>query len=435
MSDAKLLPDVRLRWTVITGLLVVAAVFGGLTAWSLMAPIDGAVIATGNVQVESNRKTVKHLEGGIVAELRVREGTYVEAGDLLIRLDDAVDQASLALIDSQLDELRARRARLVAEQNDVETLALPDALTERAHLPQVRDVVDGQTNLSEARRETRTAEKGLLLQRIEQLKNQIGGFRAQQKSQEKQIALLEQELGGLRQLYEKGYAPITRILALEREVERLRGERGAHIAEIARTQSSIGEAEMEIVRSDKTFREEVITELREVEAKLIELSEQRIAVVDRLKRRDIVAPQAGFVLDLQAHTVGGVIAAGEPIMDIVPGNDALVIAAQVQPQDIDKIQVGSEARIRLSAFNQRTTPEIFGRVKTVSGDRLLDATTGLPYYLAFIEMPADTAEQLNDLSLVPGMPAESFIRTGERTAISYFLKPLTDSFARAFKED
>lgn len=263
-----------------------------MIAWSAFASIDGAVIAAGNLQVESNRKTVQHLEGGIVAEIHVREGEPVQAGDLLIRLDDAVDRANLALIDGQLDERLVRQARLSAERDDAKVITFPDNLATRTGIPRIMDIVTGQVNLFEARRSTREAEIDLLTQRIRQSGNQIDGLEAQQHSQQAQVTLLEQEIVGLRQLYEKGYAPITRILALEREAESLRGERGAHIAEIARVNNAIGEAEMEIVRLERSFKEEVIGELREVEAEIVELSERRIAVEDRLKRRGIYAPRS-----------------------------------------------------------------------------------------------------------------------------------------------
>ena len=417
------------------GLAVLSLVFGGLAVWSITAPIDGAVIAPATLRVETNRKAVQHLEGGIVAELLVREGDYVRAGEPLVRLDDTVARANLAVIDSQLDELLARRARLIAERDMSEQVSFPEQLRDRMDKPEVRELVKGQRSLFEARRETLAVEIRLLGQRVRQLDDKIGGLEAQMASKANQLELLEQEIAGLRTLYKKGYAPITRILALEREAERLRGERGAHAGEIAETRNAIGEARVQAVRLRKDFREQVISELRDVQVRIAELTERHITAKDQLKRSDILAPREGNVLGLAVHTVGGVVTPGEPVMYIVPEDDALLIEARVRPQDIDKVAIGSEALIRLSAFNQRTTPEFYGEVRTVSRDSMVDEITGEPYYLTLIGLPEERPPALRDLTLIPGMPAETFIQTGERTAISYLLKPLTDSLARAFREE
>ena len=423
------------RFYIWFGSLVLASVFGGIATWSVVGPIDGAVIATATLQVESNRKAVQHLEGGIVGEILVREGDTVRTGDILIRLDDTVARANLAIIDSQLDELLARRARLIAERDGLQTIGFPTALTARDDGPHVQEIIDGQRRHFVARRQTRNAQLDLLTQRARRLEDKIAGLQAQRASKLRQIELLERELVGLRDLHAKGFAPLTRILALEREAERLAGERGAHTAEIAEARNAIGEAEMQMLQVAKDFRTSVIGELRDAQVRIAELSERRIAARDQLRRIDILAPRDGTVLGLTVHTVGGVIAPGEPIMHVVPDGDRLLVAARVLPQDIDNIRIGSQTVIRLSAFSQRRTPEVVGQVETVAADSLADEVTGEPYYLALIALPDTLPPAFDDLTLVPGMPAETFIKTGERSAMSYLLKPLLDSLQRAFREE
>ena len=423
------------RFYVLLGTFLILSVFGGIAVWSAVAPIDGTVMAPATVRVETNRKAVQHLEGGIVSEIVVSEGESVQAGDLLARLDDTVASANLKIVEGQLDELVARRARLIAERDNAKLIAFPRTLTLRSEEPEVADILKGQLGHFDARRATRHTETDLLRQRMRQLEDKIGGLRAQNGSKAKQIGILGQEIRSLRALHEKGYAPITRILALERDAERLRGERGEHMAEIAEAHNAIGEAEMEIVRIEKTFQEEVIAELRDVQARIAELSEQRVAAEDQFRRGEILAPRQGTILGLAVHTLGGVVRAGEPLMYIVPEDDRWVIEAQVSPHDIDKVTVGSEAFVRFSAFNQRLTPELAGQVVRVSGDSMVNDTTGAPYYSALVDVPEQTLLALKDVKLVPGMPAEVFIRTGERSAISYLVKPLVDGVRRAMREE
>jgi HlyD family secretion protein len=434
-SDGSRSTDDGFRTPLVFGLFALGTLVGGGMLWSLLAPISGAVIAAGTLQVESNRKTIEHLEGGIVEAILVREGERVREGQPLIRLDDATERANLALFEASLDEMAARRARLLAELTDADQPSFPALLSRGSAAEDVRKIVEGERALFETRREARLSERRLLDRRIEQIESEIEASTAQRQSAARQIELLEEELAGLRKLYDAGYESRTRVRGLEREIARLAGERGAQAAAIARARSQIDGARLELLRAEKTLREEVLAEMRDVESRTVELGERRVVLLAQMGRREIKAPLAGVVLSLRVHTVGGVIMPGEPIMDIVPGDDRLIVSARIFPQDVDRVRPGAPARVRLPAFNQRTTPELSGAIKLVSGDRLLDEATGLPYYLIHIELPRDLPGALKMDSLVPGMPAEVFIHTGERSAMSYLLKPLTDSFARALKED
>jgi HlyD family type I secretion membrane fusion protein len=417
------------------GSMIVAAMLGGLGLWSAVTPLSGAVIAPGVVTVYSKRKTIQHLEGGIVDQILVRDGDHVDDGQLLIRLADIRARANLAVVSSRLDVLRAREARLRTERDGHRGVAFPDGLMARRGEPSVTEILASEVELFAARRTALEGEVQILEQRIAQLEQQILGLDAQQQANGAQIRLIEEELTGLRSLHEKGYVSKTRILELERRQEELRGERGQHIAEIARARTAIGEAELQIIQVQNDFREEVATHLHEVQADLLDIQERYVAAADELQRLEIRAPQSGIVVGLDVHTLGGVISPGQPILDIVPKEDELVIEAQVAPQDIDKIAIGLEATVRLSAFDLRSTPELSGTVFATSADRLIEEASREPYYLVAARIPDAELAKLQGLELVPGMPAEVFIRTGERTALSYLLKPLTDGMARAFKDD
>lgn len=419
------------------GLSVIGAVFGGMILWSVLAPIDSAVVAAGQVVVESNRKAVQHLEGGVIGEILVREGQSVQAGEVLARLESTVQTADVGLIDGQLTELYARRARLLAERDSLDALASPSGLDVVMRQPAFQEKLAGQQQLFEARRQTRVTQISLLEERVVQQNERIAGLSAQIRSSGAQRKLIEDELVGVKELHSEGFAPLTRVRALERESERLSGERGALRASVAEAESIITEAHIEISRLKDTGREEAITELRDVEVQIAQLEERRVAAADALTRTEIKAPQAGRVLGLSVHTVGGVISPGQPLMEIVPGGDRLQIAARVSPRDIDKVAAGQQTNIRFSGFGSRTTPTAKGVVKTVSADSMADKTTGAPFYLVLIDLPADKELMriLRGQTLAPGMPAEAFIRTGAKPAILYFLKPLLDSMARSMREE
>ena len=420
------------RGYMIAGLLVIAGLFGGAGAWATMAEINGAVIASGRLTVESNRKTVQHLDGGIVSEILVKDGDLVEPGQPLMRVRSTIDQATYDATIGKLDELHARAARLRAERDGRDRIELLPAMDARRFEPEVSRTIAGEQALFQARSSTRAGTERLLNQRIQGYEQQIDGLDGQIASKGRQVTLVIEEHRNLKALYDKGYATLTRVLALQRQTEQLLGEQDAHRAEIATVRNNIAETELELSQIDRDFQEAVTAELRSVEAEIFSLQEKRVTAEERLRRADIIAPHAGVVLDLAVHTVGGVIAPGQPLLDIVPDADALLVEAQVATKDIDKITLGQTSLVRLSAFDQAETPEINGTVAAISADRLVDEVTNEPYYMARIIITDD--EMIEQFDLVPGMPAEVFIETGDRTAISYLVKPLTDRLARTFVE-
>lgn len=418
------------------GIIVILTVFGGLIFWSVVAPIQGAVTAPGQVVVEGNRKVVQHLDGGTVADILVSEGAKVEQGDIIVRLDDTVAKANLDLVDGQLAELYARRARLEAERDDEEMTQArgQQQILGRANF---QEKYEGQKALFFARATTAKTQISLLKETITQLNERISGLRIRIRSLDNQIVIINEELEGVRDLFSQGFAPRTRLNELERQGEALNGERGSLRASIAESESGISEARLEIERLTETRREEAITELREAESSIGELEERRIGAADGLERTRIRAPNGGRVLNLSTHTVGGVIGPGTPLMEIVPEGMNLLVSARISPQDVDKVQAGQLTLVRFSGFGSRRTPETDGEVSTISADAIIDETTGAPYYLVMIDLPVgdELAQILRGNVLVPGMPVETFIQTEKRPAISYLLKPLMDSFARSMRED
>lgn len=420
------------------GILTVAAVFGGLLLWSIFAPINSAVIAPGRISVESNRKAIQHLEGGVISDILVREGEEVKAGAVLIRLDQTVPKANAALLTEQLAERIARQARLLAERDGFPEI--PDDSRAFALAPADLDYsaqLEGQRRLLAAREATKATQIALLEERIVQAKTRIGGSETQIRSLKAQGKLIADELDGVKRLHAEGFAPLTRVRELEREKEAIGGREGALVASVAELESVISEAKLEIERLKQKSREDAIKEAEEVEVEIAGLIERRVAALDALARTEIRAPEAGVVLGLAVHTKGGVIAPGAPVMEIVPKGDGLLVAAQIAPRDVDKVQAGQEAVLRFTAFNARTTPETTGVVRQVSADNFIDKATGQPYFLVFIDLPAEAelTRVLKNQALVPGMPVESFIKTGARPAISYLLKPLTDALSRSMREE
>lgn len=408
---------------------------GGLGGWAALADISGAVIALGTVVVESDVKKVQHPSGGIVGELRVRDGDLVKAGDVLLRLDETLTRANLAIATKALDELTARKTRLEAERDDRTSIEFPDALLERRQDPEVAARLDREQRAFDVGRTGRDGQKAQLEQRIAQLTESIGGYEVRERAKAKEIKFIERELKGARDLYKKGLVPITKLTTLEREAAQLEGERGQFVSLISETKGKIAETELQILQVDLDLRNEVGRELREIESKIGELVERKTAAEDQLKRIDIRAPQTGRVHQLSVHTVGGVITAGEPIMLIVPDGDDLSIEVKVAPHDIDDLQIGQTAVLRFSAFNQRSTPELNGAISRVSADTQSDPRTGTSYYVVRIAVTNEERARLRSLTLVPGMPVEAFIKTHDRKVMSYLVKPLTDQMKRAFRED
>ena len=417
------------RWL---GLAVLMLLIGGLGGWSVLADLSGAVIAPGKVTAESSRERVQHLDGGIVNEILVRPGDRVRPGQLLLRLDDTIDRANHQAIVGQLDELLARRARLIAEGSGAQEIAFPAAFSPRQHEPELRQIMTGQQALFLARQDARDGQTALLRQRITRFEQEIAGLRAQRDAEQRQIALLERELEGLRSLHEKGYARLTRILALEREAARITSTVAGRDAQIARAHNGIDEIRLRIAQSGRDLREAALAELNEVESRIAVLDERLIAAGERYERVDIRAARAGTVLALNVHTVGGVVRPGETILEIVPDGEELIVEARVPVQDVDRIAAGMTSTVRFSSLDQQATPELDGQVTWVSADAVVDERTLAPHYLARIRVAGGPSG--TDVSLVPGMPAEVFIKTGDRSPISYFLKPLTDRVARSFRE-
>ena len=344
-------------------------------------------------------------------------------------------QANLAMVDKSLAELYARRARLEAERDGSDAIEFPEDLLQSAQQQaDIGRVVTGERRLFELRRQAQDGQKAQLRERVSQLKEEVRGYTEQSAAKVKEIEFIGRELEGVRDLFSKNLIPISRVTALERDGARLEGERGQLVATIAQGKGKISETELQIIQVDQTMRSDVAKELADIRAKIAELVERRVTAADQLQRIDIRAPQAGVVHQLSFFTTGGVVAAGEQIMLIVPQADDLIVEVRVDPQKIDQLQLGRAATLHFPGFNQRTTPELNGRVTRIAADVIQDQRTGQPYYLVRIGLATDEIERLNGLKLVPGMPVEAFISTGERTMLSYLLKPLTDQARRAFRE-
>lgn len=423
------------RTVVAIGAAIVAVFFGIFGVWAAVAPLNTAAIAPGEVTVEGKRKTVQHFEGGIVSEILVRDGAQVAAGQVLVRLERTQAQAVLSLVEGRHLSARALAARLVAERDDAETIVFPPAMLSRAADPAYRTAMDGQRRIFDARRNALSSKIALLRKRDSQVRIEISGLRAQVKADDRQLALIEEELSGIRSLVKRGLVPKPRLLALERRAAEISGGRGRNIAAIARAQQSMGETRLKIQDLKASRLNEVVRELRDVESRLDDLGERRSASSDVLTRTEIRAPIAGTVVGLKIATTGGVIAAGEAIMDIVPADDRLIVEAKVSPQDIDIVRAGLPAQVRFTALSQRNSVPVDGDVVSVSADRLADQFTPEGYYLARIALLPDVQKSLGGVKLQPGMQAEVMIVTGANTALGYFMKPVANSFNRAFREE
>lgn len=417
------------------GTTIIAALVFGIGAWAALADISGAVIALGRVVVESDVKTVQHPTGGVIAELRVRNGDLVNAGALVVRLDDTVARANLAIAQKALDELTTRRARLEAERDDKPKITFPEALLERAQDPDVTSRIESEERAFAIGRVAREGQKAQLKERIVQLTQSIAGYQVRERAKAKETEYIDRELTGARDLWTKGLLPISKLTALEREATRLEGERGQFMSIISEAKARIAETELQVLQIDHDLRKDIGRELRAIDSKIGELVERKIAAEEQLKRIDVRAPQKGRVHQLAVHTIGGVITAGQPIMLIVPDDDELSVDVRVAPNDIDQLHLGQAAKLRLLAFNQRSTPELFGIVSRVAADIETDSRSGTSYYLVRIAVAPEERARLGQAKLVPGMPAEAFIMSRPRKVMSYLLKPLTDQMQHVFKED
>jgi HlyD family secretion protein len=434
MTEASSRAQGSIRRHAIAGGAVLVALLGGLGGWAATTELAGAVVTSGTLVVDSNVKKVQHQTGGTVSELRIRDGGRVQAGDIVVRLDETVTRANLAIVLKSLDELAARQARLEAERDGAETISFPDALLRRIDDPDVDRVVSGERKLFDFRRTSRHGQKAQLTERIAQLREEIQGLTGQAKAKAREIELITIELEGVRDLWQKKLIPISRVTVMERDAVKLEGDRNHLIAQAAQAKGKTTETELQIIQIDQDLRTEVSKELREIQSKSAEFVERKVAAEDQLKKVDIRAPQDGFVHQLAVHTIGGVVTPGEPIMLIVPEQDELTVEARIPPQEIDQLRVGQKAVLRFAAFNQRTTPEINGWVSRISADISQDQKSGVNYYLVRLTMPAAEVARLGELKLIPGMPVEVFIQTDQRTVMSYLVKPLQDQILKAFRE-
>ncbi len=447
-ADSRLKGTVRSHMTFAMGVVVFLLV--GIGGWATFTEVSGAVVSSGTVVVESNIKQVQHREGGIVREIRVKDGDVVNAGDLLISLDDTVTRANLAVVTKQLTELSAQELRLEAERDDLPAIEWPGEGSqsvslrlrtsgpvgegEEVRVAKLSDIQRGQELLLEARRNSKNGRQDQLQEQIRQFDKQTEGLEAQVNAKRGETELIDLELVDLDKLLEKKLVSKSRVTALRREKTRIAGELGDLIAQIARTKESISERRIQILQIEESYRAEVLEQLQQVRSRIAQLEEQKIAAEDELTRVDIQAPRGGIIHQLSVHTIGGVLAPGETIMQIVPQEDQLIVEAQVRPVDIDQMAPGQAARVRFPSFDQRTTPELNAALLTVSADLAQDERTGETYYTARLVIEDSELDKLGTQVLVPGMPVETFLQTGDRTVLSYLMKPITDQVAHAMRE-
>lgn len=413
------------------GFLTLVGVFGG---WAVGTEIVGAVIAQGSLVVETSLKKVQHPVGGVVSELAVRDGDRVKAGDVVMRIDATMTKANLAIIVKSLDQFTARKARLESERDRAGRVIFPQTLLDRAGDGEVLAMMNAEQRLYENRKAVRESKKRQLEQRVRQLRDEISGMEAERAANFREQGMVDEELIRFRSLHERGLMEKSRLSTLERQATDIDGDIGRLMAGIAGVEAKISETALQILQIDEQWSEEVGSDLREMDARIGEYVERRVAAEDQLKRVDILAPQDGVVHQLSVHTIGGVVAPGEQIMMIVPEVDKLVVEVKVAPQDIDQIYYGQLTNLRFSAFNQKTTPEITGTVERISADVTVDQRTGTSFYLVRVATSQEQIKRLGEFSLMPGMPVEAFITTGERSVWSYFLKPLIDQANRTFRE-
>jgi HlyD family type I secretion membrane fusion protein len=421
--------------TLLAGAVLALAGFGGFGTWAALAPLSSAAIAPGVVVADTNRKTVQHLDGGVIAEILVRDSDHVEAGQVLMRLDDLETRSVVTLLEGQRRAHAAQEARLLAERDGASTLVFPPDLANLSRDPAMAEILSGQRRIFESRRTSLEGRIIVTRQRIAQYDAQIRAIQAQLTSGQSQLDLIREELVGVQELADKGLERKPRLLALKRQAAGIEGQQGDFANRIAQAREAIAQAELEIVGMQADRQSEVAAELRDVQTKLAEVREKLAAAQIRQGRRDVVAPEAGTVLNLRYFAPGAVVPSGGPILDLVPRNDRLVVEARVRPTDIDVVHAGLPAKLVFSAFKMRTTPQLEGTVLRVSADALTDQRTGQTYYTARVVADADQFGKLNGIELQPGMPAETLIVTGERTMLQYLMQPITDTFRSAFTEE
>jgi HlyD family secretion protein len=430
-------PSFSMRLPMIVGLVAFLIFVGGFGSWAVFSQISGAVIASGQIEVDLNRQVVQHPDGGVVDEIFVEEADRVEAGDLMLRLDGTLLTSQRAAIEAELFELLASKARLVAEQNGADEITGfdPELVALAPTRPDVADLIAGQISLFEARGESIASEISQLAQQSDQIERQVEGLEAQRSALGRQIALIARELADQQSLLDRGLAQIGRVLALEREAARLDGQQGQLTAQIAQSRGRQSEIEVLILRLQSQRREEAITQLRDVMVREGQLREERAQLDERLNRLDIRAPVSGLVYDLTVFARRAVVRPADPLLYIVPQDRPLLIAARVAPIDIDEITLGQDVLLRFPALPSRLTPEMYGTVVRISADAFVDDATRMAYYRAEVVLKEGEAAKFPPgTSLIPGMPVEAFIRTDDRTPLTFLVKPMQDYFARAFRE-
>lgn len=431
--------DLAKKWSakghVGLGLFALLLLVGGFGVWSVFSNIAGAIIATGQIELEQNRQVIQHPDGGVVESVTVREGDTVEAGQVLIKLDPNRMQSELTIIEGELFEVLARSARLVAERDGTDKIVFPEVLLEgAAYRAEITDLMRGQERLFTARLNNAEQTVEQLQKRKGQIANQVDGITAQQDALIKQLSLLKEELDAQQELLEKGLAQAGRVLALQREDARLQGQVGELTASAAESEGRITEIDIQILQIDTQRKEEAITQLRELQYRQFELSEQRVALKDQLSRLEITAPVSGLVFGLTVFAERAVIRPADELMFLVPQDRPLVITGQIEPIHIDEVYVGQDATMRFSTFDARQTPEVFGTVHNISGDAFTDEQNGRRYYRIELVLNPGEMDRLGDVDLLPGMPVDTFIQTSERSPMAYFIKPLADYFNKAFRE-
>lgn len=424
--------ELRRWWRI--GLLVLACSFGAAGLWSTLAPLSSAVVAAGAVKVETDRKKIQHPEGGVVKEILVRSGSQVQAGEVLVRLDATKAGSGYGVVRGGRDVALATQARLEAER-DGRDIRWPKSLQDRMSEPQVADTLRAQQALFEARRSSLAGEVGIINEQIAALRSEITGYMSQARSKQEQASSLQRDLDGLADLQAQGMVEKTKVRAIERDITRLNGERDEILARIAQARTAITEKELRRFQVRKSFSEEVVGELKKVQAEGFELLEREGVARRQLDLTELRAPVAGTVTDVRVHTAGGVVGPGEVLLELVPSNDRLVVEARVLPQDVDRVTVGMPAGIKLHAFNSRTTLELPAAVSYVSADAVVDPRSDISWFTVRLEVPSQAMDMAGgDRRVMPGMQADVFIRTGERTFLRYLLQPLLDSFDMAFRE-
>ncbi|MEP3248175.1 MAG: HlyD family type I secretion periplasmic adaptor subunit [Sneathiella sp.] len=434
-TEANKIPDdMGIARPITFGILIILLFFGGFVGWAALAPLGSAALASGVISVEGSRKTIQHFEGGIVREILVKDGDLVKKGQVLLALEETQAEASLQLIRGRKMVALTEMARLIAERDNTNTITFSDWLMAQKSDPNVKQAMDGQISIFKARDLARKGQITILEQKIAQLDEEIKGLQGQIRSGDTQLRLIREELKDVRQLVEKKLAKRTRLRSLERTASELSGNRGQNIARIAQSKQAIGEIRLQISEIRNAVLNEAVAELKNVQSVLFDLEEQERASMDVMNRTEIKAPTDGIIVNLDIHTTGGVISSGQPLMDIVPVDQQLIVEAEVNTADIDVVQVGADAHIRFPAFSQRTSQPAEGVIIGVSADSILNERTGAYFYQAQVKIEDLTGSNVSIEQLRPGMQADVMIATGERTALDYFLNPILLSFGRAMTE-